>query len=280
MAGHNPGWTMRRLRRPRVGAGAARSRGLQRGGAGLALVLLAAVAMPVSMPDCFAQPAPPAAAAQGPAIVRDATVIEGVDGVRVEVEFAYDPRAWSMSVRYRLRNPDAAPPLAVFDRGDRHQVATGRLALGAIAPPGQVESAEAGKAGAPASGADIELLHAALPLPDPAPTSPPVPLAVRVAPGAVLEGAFTVPLLSQQAPRRVRWCLGATPFAPEAFDAPAKTAEGEVWSAPLSVAHAQRMLCTDWFDTGQGRFLPGQHAPASPRAPAAAGPRRPALRGH
>ncbi|SDZ14144.1 hypothetical protein SAMN04487939_11811 [Lysobacter sp. yr284] len=188
-----------------------------------------------------APPTAPAASARQAAGAE--TTIQGPNGVRIEVRFDYRASSRLARIDYRLHNPAAAPPLAVFDRGDLHQVRIGRQKLGAIGQPGFVEQ-----------NGDVEILHAAMPLPDPAPTSPPTPLAAKVAPGATLAGAFQTQIWSEAEPKRLRWCVGVMPFEASFFDAPAKTADGEVWSAPFSAADAQQMLCTPWFDVAKGAF--------------------------
>jgi hypothetical protein len=44
------------------------------------------------------------------------------------------------------------------------------------------------------------------------------------------------------------------PFDEKFFDAPAKSADGQVWSAPFAAAEAQQMLCTPWFDIAKSGF--------------------------
>lgn len=186
---------------------------------------------------------PSSSAATAPDASGAKTTIQGPNGVRIEVELDYRAASRVARIDYRLHNPATAPPLAVFDRGDLHQVRTGRQKLGAIGQPGFVEQS-----------GDVEILHAAMPLPDPAPTSPPTPLAVKVAPGATLAGAFQTQVWSEAEPKRLRWCVGVMPFEASFFDAPTKTADGEVSSAPFSAADAQQMLCTPWFDVAKGAF--------------------------
>ncbi|UZW59864.1 hypothetical protein [Lysobacter enzymogenes] len=163
-------------------------------------------------------------------------------GATLHAEFAYDPAQRGLRVSYRLRNTGDAP-LAVFDRGDRHQAGIGRQTLGAVASPALVER-----------DGDVEFVHAAQPLSVPAPTSPPTPLAMKLAPGATLSGRFEIQLWSKAEPKRLRWCLGVMPFEASLFHAPAKTADGEVWSASFSAADTQQMLCTPWFDVAKGAF--------------------------
>ncbi|KWS04573.1 hypothetical protein AZ78_2123 [Lysobacter capsici AZ78] len=183
------------------------------------------------------------AAPSAPDAARTKITVAGKNGVKLDVEFRYQAQARSVEVNYQLHNPDAAPPLAVFDRGDLHTVQIGRQKLGAIGQPGFVTE-----------GADVEMLHAALPLPDPAPTSPPTPLAIKVAPGSTLSGRFESEIWSTTVPKRLRWCVGVMPFDEKFFDAPARSADGQVWSAPFAAAEAQQMLCTPWFDIAKGGF--------------------------
>lgn len=183
------------------------------------------------------------AAPAAPDAAQGKTTIDGNNGVKLEVELRYRAPSRAVEVSYRLHNPAAAPPLAVFDRGDLHTVQIGRQTLGAIGQPGFVSE-----------GSDVEILHAALPLPDPAPTSPPTPLAIRVAPGTTLSGRFESEVWSDSVPKRLRWCVGVMPFDDRFFDTPARSADGKVWSAPFAAADAQQMLCTPWFDVARGSF--------------------------
>ncbi|ROU04607.1 hypothetical protein D9T17_22980 [Lysobacter enzymogenes] len=182
-----------------------------------------------------------ASAASGAAHTK--TTIDGANGVKLEVEFRYQTQSRAVEVNYRLHNPAAAPPLAVFDRGDLHTVQIGRQKLGAIGQPGFVTE-----------GNDVEMLHAALPLPDPAPTSPPTPLAIRVAPGTTLSGRFESEIWSNVEPKRLRWCVDVMAFDDKFFDAPARGGDPQVYSAPFAAAEAQKMLCTPWFDIARGGF--------------------------
>ena len=166
------------------------------------------------------------------------SVVSG-EGASLEAAFAYAASARALHVRYRLHNEGKAP-LMVFDRGNRHAVMIKQLVQGEIAAP--MFATE---------GDDVTLSHRALPLPQPAPTVPPTPLAARVEPGASLAGEFEFALPVENAPKRLRWCLGVAPFAPNDFQA----IEGEaVWTASFAVAESQQVLCTPWFDVNSGSF--------------------------
>jgi hypothetical protein len=153
------------------------------------------------------------------------------------------PKADTVALHYRLRN-DGPHALAVFDRGDRHAVLSGRQAPGAIGAPTFEQR----------DGGDVVLRHVALPAPaDPTgPASPRTPLALHLAAGASLEGEFRFVIPTAAPPARVRWCLGVAPFEQERFFAPERAAGVEVWQA--SDASAQRELCTPWFDCARGTF--------------------------
>ncbi|MDH5824755.1 hypothetical protein QFW77_17435 [Luteimonas sp. RD2P54] len=171
----------------------------------------------------------------------NSTTVEG-DGARLEADFAYDPRQQALRVRYRLHNTgDAA--LAVFDRGNRHAVLTGRQQPGAVSDPVFRED-----------GADVTLSHIALPLPSPSPTVPPTPLAVRLPAGAELEGEFTFAPPTAEPARRMRWCLGVADFEESEFTAPEDVGGVEVWQASFAHVERQQLLCTPWFDVAAGTF--------------------------
>ena len=165
------------------------------------------------------------------------------DGVAIEVAFDARPGA-PVEVHYRLRNTGTAP-LAVFDRGDRHAVLTGRQATGDIGAPGTRED----------GGGDVTLSHIARALPSPSPTLPPVPLAARVDAGAALEGHFRASPMTLDAPKRLRWCVGVVGFDPAAFGSPERVGEVEVWQASFDLADRQRLVCTPWFDLAAGGFV-------------------------
>ncbi|MGY0634635.1 hypothetical protein [Luteimonas sp. A478] len=168
------------------------------------------------------------------------TTVEGND---VRLEVAFEAAAGGpLQVRYRVHNTGSAD-LAVFDRGNRHAVLTRRLPVGEVGDP--VFHEEDG---------GLTLSHKALPLPEPSPTLPPVPLAARLAADGVLEGDFSfAPLVGDQ-PDRVRWCLGVAPFDDELFRSPEQGAGIEVWQASFTLAGSQQLLCTPWFDTRSGAF--------------------------
>jgi len=164
------------------------------------------------------------------------------EGVRLSAAFAFDQARRTLRIDYRLRNTGTTP-LAVFDRGDRHAVASGRLPLGAIAEP-TVQTL----------GDDLELGHLALPLPRPAPVSPPTPLARRLEAGAETAAQFEFALPGLQMPRRLRWCLGVAAFDEARFSAPQRVGEIEVWRASFAVVEDQQRLCTPWFELDRGGF--------------------------
>lgn len=167
--------------------------------------------------------------------------IEG-EGVRLEATLQA-PAGGPVQVRYRVHNT-GGEDLAVFDRGNRHAVLTGRQQTGEVGEPVFREE----------DGAGLVLSHIAMPLPDPPPTLPPVPLAARLAPGGVLEGEFSFSPLTATPPQRVRWCLGVGAFSEESFHAPEQAGGLEVWRAPLDAAANQQLLCTPWLDVARGAF--------------------------
>jgi hypothetical protein len=169
------------------------------------------------------------------------TVVEG-DGAKMEAAFDLDGAKQRLSVRYRIANTgDAA--LAVFDRGNAHAVLTKRQAAGAVGAP--VMKQDVG---------DVTLSHIAMPLPTPAPTVPPTPLAAKLDAGASLDGAFEFNLSLADGPKRVRWCLGVVPFTENEFAASKHGGEVQVWSASFAVIESQRTLCTPWYDLAERAF--------------------------
>ncbi|WP_058833719.1 hypothetical protein [Luteimonas abyssi] len=178
-----------------------------------------------------------------PATDDPATTEVASDTLRLTATFAFAEQTGAVSVRYRLEN-GGADPVAVFDRGDRHAVLTGRQTEGVVGEPIFVEDAPG----------EVSLYHAARALSQPTPTVPPTPLAAKLAGGDALEGTFVLAPPTEQPLRRVRWCLGVAPFDPAAFSAP-ETRDGvEVWRAGFEQAEQQTLLCTDWFDVEAGRF--------------------------
>lgn len=170
------------------------------------------------------------------------TAVEG-SGVRMQATFEH-AAGGRLQVRYRVQNTGSGD-IAVFDRGDRHAVLTGRQALGDVGNPLIREEADG----------QITLSHVALPLSQPSPTVPPVPLAIRLAAGAELEGAFSFSPLVGGPPRRLRWCLGVVPFDAGQFTQPEEAGGVEVWQGAFELADTQQQLCTPWFDTASGSFL-------------------------
>lgn len=168
------------------------------------------------------------------------TVIEGT-GVRLEVDF-HQGAEDVVRVEYRLHNTGDAD-LAVFDRGDRHAVMTGRMETGEVGQPLFRDEGEG----------DYTFGHVALPLREPAPTLPPVPLAAKLPAGGSLEGAFELSVPGE-VPRRVRWCIGMAPMDGGAFDQPEQAGGVEVWRASFDAHKQQRKLCTPWYDMAAGGF--------------------------
>jgi hypothetical protein len=173
-----------------------------------------------------------------PAIAR----AHGAHTTTLEAEFDYAPNSRIIEVRYTLRNGGDAP-LAVFDRGDQHAIGTGRQAFGAVGIP-RME----------VDGEDVSLVHAAAPLPDPAPTSPPTPVAIELAPGATLEGEFKFALKGLIVPKRLRWCVGVMRLGDAYMDSPQDTKAGKLWRASFGVVEKQTMICTPWYDVGNSAF--------------------------
>ncbi len=164
----------------------------------------------------------------------------------VKVDFDYSRAEGLLQVRYRVENRSTAT-LAVFDRGDRHAVLTRQLVAGDVGSP--LFSAD--------EGGGVTLSHEALPLPIPAPTSPPTPLAARLAPGASLEGEFAFTLPASSDPQRLRWCLGVAPFNQDDYSAGETVGVVDLWRASFAVVNDQQRLCTPWFDLAGGRFIDG-----------------------
>ena len=167
-----------------------------------------------------------------------------IQGEGLRLEAAFQAAAGQpLQVRYRVHNTGQAD-LAVFDRGNRHAVLTRRQQTGEVGQPTFREEGDGG----------LTVSHVALPLPDPSPTLPPTPLAARLAAGQALEGAFTFSPLLGDSPRRIRWCLGVASFDDELFRDPEQVGGIEVWQAPFTLADAQQVLCTPWFDVAKGAF--------------------------
>ncbi|MBC7987995.1 MAG: hypothetical protein H7Y19_00215 [Luteimonas sp.] len=164
------------------------------------------------------------------------------EGVSLEARFEYAASAGKLVVQYRVRNEGDAP-IAIFDRGNRQAVLSKRQRSGAVPAPTFEDQ-----------GGATTLRHVALPLPRPAPTVPPTPLAAKVAAGAAVEGEFEFAFVSRM-PKRVRWCLGIAPFADADLSAPEQAGSVEVWRASFAVVERQRVLCTPWFDLERGEFV-------------------------
>ncbi len=167
-----------------------------------------------------------------------------VDAAGVSVDTVFDVRGEVLHVRYRLRNTTGAP-VAVFDRGDRHAVLTGRQANGAAGVPYLREDGDG----------RVTLAHVARSLPSPPPTVPPTPLARRLDAGAAIEGEFAFSQWLGDPPAQVRWCLGLAPFDPARMVVP-ETVDGTgIWQADFAFADEQALACTPWFDVARGQFL-------------------------
>ena len=163
--------------------------------------------------------------------------------LHLRVSFDYVPESGSLEVRYELRN-DRDSAIAVFDRGDRHGVLTRQQKLGDVPSPAwEMDGKNA-----------MTLSHIALPLPQPAPTVPAVPLAIQVLPGGDLQGHFSFSLPLNNDASRLRWCLGVADFKPSDFSSPESSAAGQIWRASFAVVDRQTQLCTPWFDLNHGKF--------------------------
>ena len=203
-----------------------------------ALLLAAGCAcahQPVNAPESAAMPAP----------TEVSTTVAAL--ATLEAGFDYQPMERVLRVRYRLDNT-GADALAVFDRGDRHMVQTRQLAAGDVPSPFFAIDGAGG----------LTLSHEALPLPMPAPTSPPTPLAARLMPGAALEAVFSFALPTSVAAERVRWCVGVAPFNDADFREGETAAGVDLWRASFAVVDDQQRLCTPWFDLAGGRFIDGE----------------------
>lgn len=170
------------------------------------------------------------------------TTLQGAFDTELHATFDYAPDSRIIAVRYRLRNGGDAP-LAVFDRGDQHAIGIGRQKAGDVGIPRQIEQGE-----------DVELVLAAAPLPEPAPTSPPTPVAIEIAPGAELFGEFQFALKGLVVPKRLRWCVGVMRVGDAYMDSPHEAKQGRLWRASFAVVEKQQMLCTPWYDVATAQF--------------------------
>ncbi len=202
--------------------------------------MVAALSAALSLPHPATAAAQPGAASTHE---EDRVARTRIDGEGATLEVAFDPDGKRLAVRYRISNAGDAS-LAVFDRGDRHAVLTGRLKAGEVPAP-HFEQAD---------DVSLTLSHVARALPQPTPTVPPVPLATRLAPGASVDGAFEFDLSLAVGLERVRWCLGVAPFDETTFEASESEGEVAVWTASFDVAESQQRLCTPWFDVAAGGF--------------------------
>lgn len=206
--------------------------------------LLAALSVAMLLAHADAQPPSGESAAMPPSKEGASparTVVEG-EGAKLEAAFDLDDAKQRLSLHYRIENTGDAP-LAVFDRGNAHAVLTKRQKAGAVGAPLIKQD-----------GGDVTLRHVAMPLPKPAPTVPPTPLAVKLDAGASLDGTFDFNLSLADAPKRVRWCVGVAPFTEDGFTASKQGGEVQVWSASFAVIESQQTLCTPWYDLAGGAF--------------------------
>lgn len=206
-----------------------------------------AAAPPSLSPESAMSPpsAPPAPSVPAAADPLPEASVPGPFGTQLLVAFDVRPGRLVADVRYVLRNTGPAP-LIVFDRGTAHDVGTGSQVLGAVGVPAQEIAGE-----------DVTLVHAATPLPEPSPTSPPTPLGIELAPGAALPARFQVMLQGPALPARLRWCVGVMPVDEGLLSAPQQTPEGRIWTASFAVVQRQARLCTPWYDVAGARFEPG-----------------------
>lgn len=177
---------------------------------------------------------------------RTATTIVNGQGARLQASFDYAPASGTLHVRYRVSNQGDGP-LAVFDRGDRQGVLTKRQAAGAV--PSPLFSVD--------GNGNITFSHEALPLPQPSPTLPPVPLAAKLDAGEELAGEFSFTPPVSGAAKRMRWCLGVAAFNDRDYSAPEQFGEIDVWRASFAVVDSQQQLCTPWFDLATNTFAGG-----------------------
>ena len=206
--------------------------------------LLAALSVTMLLAHADAQPTSGESAAMPPykeGASPTRTVVKG-DGAKLEATFDLDDSKQRLSVRYRIENAGDAQ-LAVFDRGNAHAVLTKRQKAGAVGAPLVKQD-----------GGDLTLNHVAMPLPTPAPTVPPTPLAAKLEAGASLDGAFDFTLSLADTPKRVRWCVGVAPFTEGEFTASKQGGEVQVWSASFAMIESQRTLCSPWYDLAGGAF--------------------------
>ena len=206
------------------------------------LAVIVALSLAIASTACAQTPNARASHASETSEMAAQTTRIDADGVALDVEFDARPGA-PVEVRYRLQNTGATP-LAVFDRGDRHGVLTGRQATGDVGAPGTRDE----------GAGDVTLSHIARALPSPSPTLPPVPLAARVDAGGVLEGRFRASPTTLDPPKRLRWCLGVVEFDPAFFSSPERVGGVEVWQASFELADRQRLVCTPWFDLAAHAF--------------------------
>ncbi len=210
--------------------------------------LLAALSIAMLLAHADAQPPPSGKKTAMSPSESTSTIVEGEDGAKLQATFDLDAAKQRLSVRYRIDNIGNAA-LAVFDRGNAHAVLTKRQKPGAIAAPLFKQD-----------GGDLALSHVAMPLPKPAPTVPPTPLAVKLDAGGSLDGTFDFNLSLADGPKRVRWCIGVAPFTEDQFTASKQGGEVQVWSASFAVVETQRTLCTPWYDLTGGAFETGAAA--------------------
>lgn len=171
--------------------------------------------------------------------MHEATTVVHAHGVAIEVKFVVDASASSLRVDYTVRN-EGAVAIAAFDRGNTHDVATGRLTAGTVGAPSRMPSDEG-----------MTLSHLALALPRPAPTVPRISLAARLDPDGVLSGAFDSAIDGHA---KVRYCLGVIRFDDSAFTAFEGASTMPLWRTPFPLAAQQDTVCTPWFSVATRAF--------------------------
>ena len=152
----------------------------------------------------------------------------------LDASFGVDAGRRVLRIEYSVKNTSAAP-LMVLDGGVE---LGGKLAAGGAAPLGKTD------------GETLTLTHAATALPKPTPTVPRVTLASRLEPGASRSSKFDADV--PPGVKRVRYCIGAAPFAEDAFTP--FEADTALWRASFGVAATQTLICTAWFDLATNHF--------------------------
>lgn len=204
-----------------------------------ALALLCVMSM-ASLPACaldgqgMQDAHSPATSGQSGSPVQSATAEAAIGGARATFTVARDGPGSPLRIRYLVANTSGGW-LYAFDRGDTHAVGVKRQALGAIAQPAE---------GATRDG--TTLTHAPAAIGNPSPTSPPIPLATALAPGAQHEGEFRYTLPPDRVDAPLRYCLT---IAPARADVGEPLPGSDVHKVVDAFALARETLCTPWFDT-------------------------------